>query len=150
MFFSPICLVKNVSSYLSIKEIFDLFKHRENWLEEKLKKEPKFSWSMPNANVPNHKNLEEFLRSDAQKMMFSFTSIKDAREFADNYNGNGDGYSIKTETGGVGSDFYVTITKTKEYYESCLKTLDKYRAELAKIRSYSQFHFVQGSTCTCL
>ena len=66
-----------------------------------------------------------------------FDSIKHARNFASTYGGKKDGYSTSIVPSGMGKNSIVTIIKTKEFYEDNLKSLDKYRIELAKIRSYN-------------
>ena len=128
--------VKHIHGYSSIKQIIGLFKYRANWLKEKLKKAPAFSWSVPDANIPEHKEYEEFLKSERQEMTCKFRSMNDARNFLGAYNGNKSGYSTEMTIGGSGKKSFVKVTKTKKGFENYLKTLNKYRAELTKIKSF--------------
>ena len=126
--------MKNIIGYASIKQILDLFKYRVDWLQDKLNNAQKFSWSMLRKSA-HEKEFEDFLKSENRKMTLNgFDSIKQAREFAKNYGGQTNGYSIEIGAYGIGKDSYVTITKTKKYHEDYLKTLTAYKAELAKIK----------------
>lgn len=128
--------VEHIHGYSSIKQIIGLFKYRANWLEDKLKKAPAFSWSVPDANIPEHKEYEEFLKSERQEMTCKFSSMYNARDFVAAYNGNKIGYSTEMTIGGSGKKSFVKVTKTKKGFENFLKTLNEYRAELAKIKSF--------------
>ena len=124
--------MSSINEYSSIKQILDLFKHRVAWLEDKINN---FSWCMPNASIYNHKKVEDFLRSDKQQMTLNgFEAIKYAQRFVDAYGGVKEEYSTEMNIGGEGANFFVTITKTRDYYE---RPLNQYKTELAKIKSFN-------------
>ena len=131
-------IIKNVNGFSLIKQILDLFKHRVNCLNGLLNSVPEFSWSVPRASIPGYKQFEDFLKSEQQVMTLSgFGSFKQARNFANTHDGIKSQYSTSISLNGLGNNWSVTITKTKKFYENYLKKLDKYRVELAKIKSYN-------------
>jgi hypothetical protein len=105
---------------------------------------------MPNASVPNHQSFEDFLKSDQKQMVYRFNSIKEAREFADTFNGIKDEYSTQMETGGIGTDCYVTIEKTEDYFNNLEINYSKYKDELQKIKSYTDLHQIVLEDQTCI
>lgn len=128
-------LIANIKGFSSIKQILDLFKHRVKWLEDKLNNVKEISWSMPDASVPKHRQLENFLRSERNEMTYhNFDTISYARNFANHYGGLKNGYSVEMHAGGTGRNSYVEVVKTRKYHEHYVKALDKYRVELDKIK----------------
>ena len=131
-------LMNRIKGFSSIKQILDLFKHRVKWLEDKLNNVNEFSWSMPNASVPKHRQLEEFLRSERNEMTYrNFDTISYARNFANHYGGLKNGYSVEMNAGGTGRNSYVEVVKTRKYHEHYVKALDKYKVELGKIKQFN-------------
>ena len=130
--------MKIINGYASIKPILDLFKHRVNFLNGLLNSVPEFRWSVPRVSIPTSKRFEDFLKSEQQVTTFSdFESIKHARIFANTYGGIKNGYSTTIKAESDGKKNIVTIIKTKQFYEEYLKSFDKYKVELAKIKSYN-------------
>lgn len=139
-------IVNHLSEYKSNKFLLDLFKHRINWLEAEIKKiDDKFTWFMPEASMPEHKEVQEFLRSASHKMVYSsvFKTSHDAREFIKLY-GDLDsqlknGYSADMAID-KNMSTSVKIHKTRKYYESRLSLLVKYKQELINtISLYTNF-----------
>jgi hypothetical protein len=137
-------IVNHLSEYRSNKFLLDLFKHRISGLEAEIKKiDEKFTWSMPEATMPEHKEVQKFLRSDSHKMVYSsaFKTSHDAAEFIKLYdvldsqlkNGYSASMTIDTSTS-------VKIHKTRKYYESRLSLLAKHKQELINTLSlYTNF-----------
>ena len=84
---------------------------------------PRFNWNMPNADIPGHPSVTQFLRGDTQSANYSnFTDLKHARNWArkhfTNFYGQHSSYSAKATVGGRGRDAYVTIEKDRGIFES--------------------------------
>ena len=131
-------LIENISirvkNYRTNNYILALIKNHLKWLEEKYKTVMLFSWCMPNASIPEHPRVQEFLKSDQQKITyFNFKSVVDARRFAKNYGGIKNGYSAQMSAGGRGKDSFVSISKTKELHNQKLGELSKIRSSIKKI-----------------
>lgn len=123
-------IVDRISNYRSNKHILRLFKHRANWLEEKLKETTTFTWEMPEATITSLL-IREFLRSDKKEMTYTnFSSAEDAKAFAKTHSGFMNGYSVEMFVQGT----KVTIKKTREYFDDKLKTLTNYKKELEQIK----------------
>ena len=130
----------NLNRYSSIKQILDLFKHRVAWLEDKINNFREFSWRMPNATMPYHKKVEDFLRSNKQQMTYDgFQGVTRARDFARKNAGLNfdEGYSAEMSPEGKGRKFSVKIVKTKAYHQRQLEICNEQKAELAKIKSFN-------------
>ena len=130
----------NLNRYSSIKQILDLFKHRVAWLEDKINNFRDFSWRMPNATMPFHKTVEDFLRSNKHQMTYEgFQGVTRAKGFASENGGLkfDEGYSTEMSVEGKGRKFSVKIVKTKAYHQRQLEVCNQQKAELAKIKSFN-------------
>ena len=131
-------LIENISmrvkNYRTNNYILDLIKNHLKWLEEKYRTLMIFSWCMSNASIPEHPSVQNFLKSDQQKMTyFNFKSVVDARRFAKKYGGIKNGYSAQMSGGGRGKGSFVIISKTKELHNQKLGELSKIRSSIKKI-----------------
>jgi hypothetical protein len=79
---------KEKSALKKCTRIKSLFERRKAALEEKLKSKPPFSWSMPEAKIPEHPSVQAFLRGEDEKMTYSapFKSAQEVRNFINDYN----------------------------------------------------------------
>ena len=126
---------KNVKGYQTNKHILALIKDHLKWLEEKYSTIMLFNWCMSNASIPEHPKVEEFLKSDQQKMAYSeFKSLAEARSFAKKYSGIKNGYAAEMSVGGKAKDSFVTISKTKDLYTSKIGESSKLRSWIKKIK----------------
>eukprot|EP00644_Phytophthora_capsici_P003705 jgi/Phyca11/129198/e_gw1.82.21.1 len=113
---------------------------RMEWLKEKIKKmDTKFSWEMPGAKFPDNKEIEDFLRGPDTSMktqgLVTFSGIPEARKFAGKYpRTKQHGASFKMTPAGKGKNAYLTITKTRLWFDSCQAKLVKYREELETLQ----------------
>ena len=120
----------------------DLFRHHLSWLDERIGQFAQFTWCMPEATLPDHKLVEDFLKSDHQQMIYkNFASVKDARCFMlnsltverRNYQ---KGFYVKMKEGGRGDETFVKITKTNEWYNLKIGQLSQFFDAKNKIRGY--------------
>lgn len=130
-------MIEHIPTFKASGLCKDLFTYRVSWLKEKLKEKPTFSWRMPEAEFPDHKLVEEFLRSDQEK--FSYTGVFDANNSAKDFVGKykyrrmGDKFSVDMGYNGKGSDGRVRITKTKSYFNEIIRVYEKYEFDLKEI-----------------
>ena len=60
----------NFGDFKWSQTIVELLEFRIKYLEEGLKNKPKFSWKMPNAHLPQHPNVDMFLKSDRYSLSY--------------------------------------------------------------------------------
>ena len=124
-------IVDRISNYRSNKHILRLFKHRANWLEEKVKESTDFTWKMPEATMTSLL-IRDFLRSDKKEMTYTnFSSAEEAKAFVKTHSGFMNGYSVEILAQGTN----ITIKKTREYFDDKLKALTNYKKELEQVKS---------------
>jgi hypothetical protein len=87
------------------------------------------TWKMPEAKLhPANEKLEQFLKSnDVSLTLTGFKSIAEARSFR----ASGTGFSVGYTFSGCGAKSCVTITKTREYFDSFKKTIEQSKSVLA-------------------
>ncbi|KAJ2999883.1 hypothetical protein HDV02_001402 [Globomyces sp. JEL0801] len=91
-------------------------KQYENLSTDILKGVPSFSWSLP-FSIPSHPIVTDFLKSNEQQMDYkNFDGKLKARKWV-NQHFDTNGKSVTTAISGVGKNSYVSITKTKDYYQ---------------------------------
>lgn len=97
------------------KNLSDLFTLRISWLLEKTQKEPVYDYKLKDASFPESKIIEEFLRSSADKLVYSgeFKSISDARQFVARQKELSDELSLKLTARGIGRQSNVLIEKAQ-------------------------------------
>jgi len=140
--------LKKLSNMLpvdSLKKFKEVFEHHLNNLNSCIANHTEFSWQMPLATTPGHPQVEKFLRSNEQTMVYRnvFSSINHARNFANKYSSDTQSYSysgpklysVVIEADGRGGDAFVRLTKTKDYYQSQLKELAKYKDDIKMFKS---------------
>lgn len=110
---------------------------------------PTYSNQQPYANVPNHPQVTYFLRSDQTTLKYSnFNNLEHARNFGRKHFG---GYNqrehhcARADADGRGSNAYVTITKTKDYYNTLLAKFQRDQAELQSLQPLLDEPIVQES-----
>lgn len=103
-----------------LKHFKVLITHYINLINVQITKLNEFTWCMPNAELPGHREVEKFLRSDQQTVLYTnvFSSIHDAREFANTYGGTKPTYSVQIVPEGRGRSSFVHIIKTNAYHAS--------------------------------
>ncbi|KAL3667270.1 hypothetical protein V7S43_007502 [Phytophthora oleae] len=123
--------------------------HRMKWLKEKIiKLDTTFSWKMSGAKFPDNKEIEDFLRGPDTSMktqwLITFSSLPEARKFAAKHARNKRlRASFKMSPAGKGKNAYVTITKTRMWFDACQTKLVKYREELEALKK-----FYEGTAAT--
>lgn len=131
--------MKEPAVFKSSPSIRRLCEYRLKWLEDKINQKPVFSWHMPNASFPKYPQVESFLRSEQTSMdlVKVFSGIQEARRFVNSYNNQVEnGFSIKSEAYGVGQTAYVTITKTRHYYDQQISLFKPFEQELQNIQNF--------------
>ncbi len=94
-------------------------------------KNPPFSWHQPEAVVPNHPEVEVFLRSNQESMTYmKFTGIADARHFATYLMRGSKNFSVSVTTSGAGKNSRCIITKTRKHYEEINQPFFTSKSEL--------------------
>jgi hypothetical protein len=80
-------LQEEFSFFKDCKPIMDILRHRKQWLEKTVASRVEFNWRMPNASFPRHPDVERFLKSNEESMVYStpFHDIDYARNFARKY-----------------------------------------------------------------
>ncbi|ETO64561.1 hypothetical protein F444_17935 [Phytophthora nicotianae P1976] len=91
-----------------------------------------FSWEMPNAVFPDNARIQAFLRGHEMPMTTTgvrvFSGLPAARKYANSAQQTN--CSFKMEPGGRGKDAYVTITKTRTWYNKQHGDAELYKDEL--------------------
>ena len=101
-------------------------------LEETVSKgEPKYNWNQPNASVPEHSDVEAFLKGPNRSMVFgrnTFGDTTDAKRWASRYSDHQSCYNMTVTSSGNEKNDVVTIVKTAEgfnrqvaFYRACVK-----------------------------
>ncbi|KAE9035918.1 hypothetical protein PR003_g9775 [Phytophthora rubi] len=117
---------------------------RMGWLKEEIERLDKFdktfSWKMPYAEDPENPAIEEFLRGPEESMttedVKKFADIHDAKEFINSYKEE-NLYEASCNMQAVdGDEPFVTITKTREWFDNAQNKLARYRDELAKLTEH--------------
>jgi hypothetical protein len=109
----------------------------EGWVERsKSWKEPKFTWKQPNAVVNGHPELEEFSRSPLKSMSQYFTTVKEARLFADSLlEESKHGFNVTITPIGKKS-VHCSVTKNRSYhinvYQNILKAYRSFKEKFDK------------------
>jgi hypothetical protein len=117
---------------------------RSDWLESQIRVlEKPFSWEMPVAEFPDNGSVEAFLRGPEEetttKGMISFQNLGRAIDFSYAYSGGWprvqEGCSFKMKTGEEESDVFVTVTKTRKWYDENQGNLPQLKEELGELSS---------------
>ncbi|ETP05672.1 hypothetical protein F441_17758 [Phytophthora nicotianae CJ01A1] len=109
---------------------------RAKWLKREIRLLDKpFSFEMPDANFPDNKTIEDFLRGPGTSMktegLIAFSGLPDARKYAATcVRKKQDGATFTMKPAGKGKKAFVTITKTRKWFNRCQDKLVQYRAEL--------------------
>ncbi|KAG3067033.1 hypothetical protein PI124_g21917 [Phytophthora idaei] len=141
-----------MSDYGKTSEQFVVLKtiagKRTEWLKEEIEKLDKsdkdFSWRMPYADDPEYPEVEEFLRGSEQSwtvrgvqtfngQIQEFAGLREAKEYAKRCLNEGQYESSYTTEAGEDNDPFVTITKTRKWFEDSQVKLAQYKAELARL-----------------
>ena len=133
--------VTALPAYKNSSLVTSLLKYRIDWLKEKLKSKPVFSWRMPEAEFPHHKVVENFLRSDKEKMIYTgvFDYNDTAKDFVDTYDHcNQKNFSMDMEYCGRGPYGKVKLTKTKRYFT---ELVDKYNRYVSDYKELLKLYF---------
>ena len=132
-------IMYDYDQYSTCPIISVILNYRLNWLKDKTKECPYFSWTMPNAYIPNHKVFTAFLRSDHQKMTYEdvFGGIGAARKFVNHYEGLHQTYSVTMIAEGLRKSAHVKIEKTTEYYYQ--HVLGKYNQMIEEMRKICEY-----------
>jgi len=116
-------VLKQMSVILSnekLKTFKELYEKEADRLKSEISaRETEFSWSMPLAEFPKEKAIEEFLRSESVSYEYrpkTFNSIHEARVYATEHGGMRATYSTQMSGEGRGKTAYVKITKTEAYF----------------------------------
>ncbi|KAG6945614.1 hypothetical protein JG688_00016467 [Phytophthora aleatoria] len=112
---------------------------RAKWLKREIRVLDKpFSWEMPDANFPDNKSIEDFLRGSGISMNtegLTFCGLPDARKYAATcVREKQDDASFTMKPAGKGKKAFVTITKTRKWFNNCQKELVQHRAELDELQ----------------
>jgi hypothetical protein len=113
---------------------------RMEWLKGRIKVlEKPFSWNMPKAQFPSNKTIEDFLRGPEVSMktegLMTFSGLPEARKYAAKCcRESQKGSSFTMKPAGKGKTAYVTIKKTRKWFDGCQKKLREYQAELEKLK----------------
>ena len=134
-------LALNFDKYITCGPIIEMFEYRKKWLRDEIKYEPEreFSWRMPHVSIPGHPEVENFLKGDGQHLRYIIgISAEYARVFCAIFgNENNEHYSARMSCSGAGKDTYVTIEKTKAYFEkyaaSYIALIEEYKQEIESI-----------------
>jgi hypothetical protein len=132
-------IIKEPVVFKSSPAIRALCEYRRNWLENQIRQKAEFSWHMPDALFPNYPQVESFLRSDqiSMDLVDVFDNLCDARRFADWYKYRvQNGFSIKSVLKGSDRNAYVTITKTRDYYDKQVSLFPQFEQELQEITHF--------------
>lgn len=131
-------LVKEKQAFKSCRPIVDILEQRRQWLEKKLRERPQFSWKMPNAKMPNHPKIEQFLWSDQQTLVYG--NLNDhshlrnfIRKYSNSYSWGDGGYSVEMkEQPGL----KVHIKKTRHWFDQKDREFVSYSSEFERIKCF--------------
>ena len=146
---SPSVLVKLISDTKETHQHSTMYQHlllrRFSFLKECISKgKPQIVWEQPNAELPQHPQVQQFLRSSKQTFVYqNFNGIRDARNWAskhfDGYYGSFDqqkkkGYCCSAVPSGAGKKASVTLSKKpQEFLKEKLQKFEKLSLELRKL-----------------
>jgi hypothetical protein len=111
----------------------------DHWIEESspTKNPPAVDWSMPQASFPAYPEVETFLRSSEESMIYSkFRGINEARQFGkllDNQSGPRNGFSVHSSFGGIGKKAFCKIEKNNSDCEIVLRSFHARQSELWQV-----------------
>jgi hypothetical protein len=92
---------------------------------------------MPQASFPAYPEVETFLRSSEESMIYSkCRGIKEARQFGkllDNQSGPRNGFSVHSSCGGIGKKSFCKIEKNNSDDEIVLKSFHARQSELWQV-----------------
>ncbi|KAF1790782.1 Oxoglutarate/iron-dependent dioxygenase [Phytophthora cactorum] len=122
-----------MSDYGKTSEQFVVLKtiagKRTEWLKEEIEKLDKidkdFSWECPTPMIRNTQRLKSFCEIQ------EFAGLREAKEYAKRCLNEGQYESSYTTEAGEDNDPFVTITKTRKWFEDSQVKLAQYKAELA-------------------
>ena len=128
--------LKDFAKFSSHRPVIELIEARTHWLDDFLQTPLEFSWKMSDAKCYGHDEIEDFLRSEQTKYVYvdAFANISEAREFATEYDGLQNGYSVRMVADGHGKKAYVKIFKTKDFYYQLLSTQAANQKENLKLK----------------
>ena len=88
--------------------------------------------------MSGHHEVNSFLNRDEQSFTYrNFNYIRDARNFANTYQGLKEGFSLNITASGTGRNSHVYIQKTRQYFDSFhLKQRELMHEEIKNIHSY--------------
>ena len=134
-------LVKNYGIFKSSQPINDLIRLRIEWLNSECLVEPVKTWHMPNAKIHGHYLVEEFLKGGREKQRYIIGTNRElAKKFCETYSGLAENYSCLMIPQGAGTNAYVDMVKTGQYFESFLvrhqELLIKYKKEIQELNGY--------------
>jgi hypothetical protein len=111
----------------------------DHWIQESSPKKnpPAVDWSMPQASFPAYREVETFLRSSEESMIYSkFRGINEARQFGkllDNQSGPRNGFSVHSSFGGIGKKAFCKIEKNNSDCEIVLRSFHARQSELWQV-----------------
>ena len=115
-------IIQNFNQFQSYPTVYQLFKHRLEWLEQKIIEYPAFTWKMkiPDS-ISHHPILVQFYESEQTSIVYTgkLKSIEDARQSCGRffiYSLPNDGYSHRVNFKGAGARAAVHVVKTKEKF----------------------------------
>ncbi|KAL4177240.1 hypothetical protein KRP22_002174 [Phytophthora ramorum] len=114
---------------------------RVKWLEDEIHElDTPFSWKMPNATFPDNSRLEGFLRGGKTSMntkgLLTFKGLPEARKYATTcVREHQDGASFRMAAAGRGKEAFVTITKTRKWFDDNQKAIVQYKDELMNLKT---------------
>lgn len=132
-----------VDDYGSMSEQFvvlsSIAAKRMDWLKDEIQKLSKtFSWRMPYAQDPANREMEVFLRGPKRSKTFSgvlqkFSGLREAEGFATTCKHKNQHQASYRAEAAEGEDAFVTITKTRQWFEDTQVKLARFQVELASL-----------------
>ncbi|EGZ25971.1 hypothetical protein PHYSODRAFT_480540 [Phytophthora sojae] len=115
---------------------------RIEWLKSEIQRlDRAFSWEMPDAVFPENPKIEAFLRGTDTSVntvgLKAFNSLPEARKYAADCVQNGASFTMKPA--GKGKKAFVTITKTRKWYNDCQKSVREYQTEVENLVQLYKF-----------
>ena len=133
--------LKDAERFKSFTWLNEFYAKRLEWLEREIQRNSSgiMSWRMP-VRLPNlpqqYFQFERFLRSDLESANLKnmFSTIAEARRFADKYAGNHGNYSTRIIATGAGKSALVTVLKTTDCMDNLAQIHKGYKKEYEIIR----------------
>ena len=120
---------------------FDAFKRIVDYWVSKWKslEEPSFTWCMPKAKVPNHPEVESFLRSALKDFYYHIRSETSLKGFTEELIQNGplNGFSVSVKKW-FGADKVCQLEKTKEHHDRVTEPYRRLRLEIENVLKLRQ------------